>query len=123
MIATDFRADPAASSASWSSTSGLGPARAGALTQRLLEIETYRTLALLGLPEAQMLAPRVKTIEDSLTRISKSMNDRSGLETDHKLLDELTALAARDGGRQRRESAIASAPAAPMTASCSNGSL
>ena len=28
----------------------LGPERAGALTQRLLETETYRVLALLGLP-------------------------------------------------------------------------
>ena len=67
---TDFRPDASGSSVSWSSTRGCGPARAGALVQRLLEIETYRTLALLGLPEAQALSPRVKTIEESLTRIA-----------------------------------------------------
>lgn len=73
----------------------LTPMRAGALTQRLLEIETYRTLALLGLPEAQRLAPAVKAIEDSLTRITDAMTAAEGVVTDARLLDELTALAAR----------------------------
>ena len=94
VIASDFRADPAGFVRILVLDSGLGPARAGALTQRLLEVETYRTPALLGLPEAQMMGPRVKTIEDALTRISKSMNEGAGLESDHKLLDELTGLAA-----------------------------
>ncbi len=94
VIASDFRADTAGFVRILVLDGGLGPARAGALTQRLLEVETYRTLALLGLPEAQMMGPRVKTIEEALTRISKSMNEGAGLESDHKLLDELTGLAA-----------------------------
>ncbi|MDJ1157918.1 DUF3422 domain-containing protein [Chelatococcus sp. SYSU_G07232] len=73
----------------------LGPARAGALTQRLLEVETYRTLALLGLPEAQRLGPAVKAIEDALTRIAGAMTQGEGVMADARLLDELTALAAR----------------------------
>jgi uncharacterized membrane-anchored protein len=51
---------------------GLAPTQAGALAQRLLEIETYRTLALLGLPEAQGLAPQVRRIEDGVTRIART---------------------------------------------------
>jgi uncharacterized membrane-anchored protein len=74
---------------------GLTEMRAGALVQRLLEIETYRTLALLGLPEAQKLSPFVRTIEDSLTRIARRMTDRRDLDADSGLLVELTELAAR----------------------------
>ena len=34
--------------------------------QRLLETETYRTLAMLGLPEAQRLQPEIRRIETEL---------------------------------------------------------
>ena len=72
----------------------LTPMRAGALTQRLLEIETYRTLALLGLPEAQHLAPEIQRIEAELARIAGTMTGTASLEADHRLLHGLTALAA-----------------------------
>lgn len=91
---TDFRPDASGFVRLLVLDQGLGPARAGALTQRLLEIETYRTLALLGLPEAQALAPRVKAIEDALTRIASEMQSEGGVSADDALLDELTALAA-----------------------------
>lgn len=68
---------------------------AGALTQRLLEIETYRTLALLGLPQAQELAPAVKITEDKLTDIAAAMTTTEGLEANHRLLDELMRTAAK----------------------------
>jgi uncharacterized membrane-anchored protein len=73
---------------------GLAPSQAGALAQRLLEIETYRTLALLGLPEAQGLAPQVRRIEDGVTRITRTMAETRDLAVDSRLLDELTGLAA-----------------------------
>lgn len=93
-IATDFRADAEGFVRILVLDRALGPARSGALCQRLLEIETYRTLALLGLPEAQVLAPRVRRIEEELTRVGAAMTEADGLDADHKLLDELTALAA-----------------------------
>ena len=74
---------------------GMTNYRAGALTQRLLEIETYRTLALLGLPEAHRLSPAVQDVEDSLTRIVRSMTKTGGLTADRSLLDELTSLSAQ----------------------------
>ncbi len=73
---------------------GLTPTAAGALTQRLLEIETYRTLALLGLPEVFRTAPGVKMIEENLIQISSAMTHGKGLADDRRLLDQLTSLAA-----------------------------
>jgi len=72
----------------------LSPNRAGSTAQRLLELETYRTLALLGLPEAQLCAPRIKRVEDALGAILREMNVATDPPADHRLLDELTALAA-----------------------------
>ena len=62
--------------------------------QRLIEIETYRMLALLGLPEAQRLAPSVRATEEALVRIAGTMTQTDGLAADIALLDEMTALAA-----------------------------
>lgn len=73
----------------------LTSSRSGALTQRLLEIETYRTLALLGLPQAQRIAPSVRATEETLVRIASTMTATEGLVSDNALLDEMTALAAR----------------------------
>lgn len=73
----------------------LTSSRSGALTQRLLEIETYRTLALLGLPEAQRIGPSVRATEETLVRIASTMTATEGLVSDNALLDEMTALAAR----------------------------
>jgi uncharacterized membrane-anchored protein len=73
----------------------LTPHRAGALVQRLLELETYRTFALLGLPEAQRLAPAVTEIEQELAELTLAMTVSHSLEDNHALLQQLTALAAR----------------------------
>jgi uncharacterized membrane-anchored protein len=68
---------------------------AGRLAQRLLEIETYRTLALLGLPEAQRLGPPTREIDSELPRLLAAMNHAQGVEQNRQLLDDLTALAAQ----------------------------
>jgi uncharacterized membrane-anchored protein len=94
MVATDFRASAEGFVRILVVDLGLTGSRAGALTQRLLEVETYRTLALMGLPEAQRLVPSVRRIEDDLTRIAGAMAKTTGLEGDHRLLDDLTGMAA-----------------------------
>jgi uncharacterized membrane-anchored protein len=73
---------------------GLGSERAGALVQRIVELETYRTLALLGLPEAQRLSPSIAHIEQRLAEVTEEMRRSEKLVDNHRLLDELTALAA-----------------------------
>jgi uncharacterized membrane-anchored protein len=94
LFATDFQANPEGFVRILIADRGLGPARAGALVQRALEIETYRTLALLGLPEAQRLSPTVRRIEMRLAEVTEEMKRTEGFEANHRLLDELTALAA-----------------------------
>lgn len=93
-IATDFQTDPAGFVRLLVLDKDLGPARAGALVLRLIEVETYRTLALLGLPEAQRLAPQVRRIETALVKLTEDMRGTESLEDNNRLLDELTNLAA-----------------------------
>jgi uncharacterized membrane-anchored protein len=95
MAATDFRACADGFVRILVRDRSLTPAQTGALAQRLLEIETYRTLALLGLPEAYRIAPFVKSTEEALVRIANTMTRTDGLAADNALLDEMTALAAR----------------------------
>jgi len=94
LMASDFQCDPTGFIRILVLDRGLYPERAGALVQRVLELETYRTLALLGLPEAQRLAPSVNRIERRLGEVTEQMRSTEGLTANHKLLDELTALAA-----------------------------
>ncbi|WP_332683133.1 DUF3422 family protein [Bosea sp. (in: a-proteobacteria)] len=94
LAATDFQPDPDGFVHVLVLDRALTPSRAGALLQRLLEIETYRVLALLGLPEAQRLAPSVRATEEALVRIAGTMMQTDGLAADNALLDEMTALAA-----------------------------
>lgn len=93
-LATDFRVGADGFVRLLVLNRGLSSARAGALVQRLLELETYRTLALLGLPEAARLAPSVRQAEESLTGITRAMTQAEDLSANRHLLDELTALAA-----------------------------
>ncbi|HXD45025.1 MAG TPA: DUF3422 domain-containing protein [Pseudolabrys sp.] len=94
VFASDFRADAAGFVRILVIDRKLGPERAGALVQRLVETETYRTLALLGLPEAQRLAPSIARIEHRLMEVTEEMRSTEKLIDNHRLLDELTALAA-----------------------------
>ena len=54
---------------------GLRQQQLGRLVQRVLEIETYRMMALLGLPHAQASAPRMNAIEAELALLTATMVD------------------------------------------------
>jgi uncharacterized membrane-anchored protein len=90
---TDFRQDKDGLTRILVLDRGLSPARAGALSQRLIEIETYRTLAMLGLPLAQSLSPEIRRIEDSLVEITGRMRADARSESD-RLLTDITRRAA-----------------------------
>jgi uncharacterized membrane-anchored protein len=94
VFATDFQADPNGFVRILVVDRGLGAERAGALVQRLIELETYRTLALLGLPEAQRLTPSINRIEAQLAAVTDEMRHTEKLVDNHRLLDELTEFAA-----------------------------
>ena len=72
---------------------GTSPTRAGRISQRLLELETYRLMALRGLPVAKALAPVLHETERALADITLRLEDAAA--SDQELLDRLTALAAR----------------------------
>ena len=67
--------------------------RAGRISQRLLEIETYRLMALRGLPVAKGLGPMLGEAESLLADIMARLEHKSASE--QELLDTLVALAGR----------------------------
>lgn len=71
----------------------MSPWHAGRIVQRLLEIETYRIMALLSLPVAQSLNPHLSSWEAELSEIADSMTQQVGRD-DPELLNRLTRLQA-----------------------------
>jgi uncharacterized membrane-anchored protein len=94
-IATDFQVNAAGFVRFLVKDHGLTPIENSGLVLRLLEIETYRCFALLGLPLSRRLTPIVREAEDRLTHIMGVMTGSSGLEINRQLLEEMTSLAAR----------------------------
>jgi uncharacterized membrane-anchored protein len=72
---------------------GTSETRAGRVSQRLLELETYRLMALRGLPVAKGLGPMLTQAEGQLAGITASLENKQASE--QELLDTLIALAAR----------------------------
>jgi uncharacterized membrane-anchored protein len=78
---------------------GMTPRQAGRSMQRLLEIDTYRMMALLALPVAQSLTPWLNDAEHELARITESLVD-SNEASEPELLDRLTRLEAEIESRE-----------------------
>lgn len=94
MIITDFRQDENGMTRIVLMHKNMAPQRVGALAQRLFDIEIYRTLAMLGLPTAQGLSPRMRRAEDQLAELTHRMRKMEPGAAEH-LLDEFTSLAAQ----------------------------
>lgn len=71
---------------------GMSPRRLGRLVQRLLEIDTYRMAALLGLPAARASAALLGVAEAELAALAVAIRD-AGRDEEPQLLDRLTRLA------------------------------
>ncbi len=67
--------------------------RAGRISQRVLELETYRLMALRGLPVAKQLSPELAQAEGRLADIAARLEAKN--DSDQDLLDDLVGLAAR----------------------------
>jgi uncharacterized membrane-anchored protein len=96
---TDFRIHPDGFSRLLVQDRGLKPRQAGRTVQRLLEIDTYRILALLALPVAREMAPFLTRCERDLADITKSL-EGSSAKDEPLLLDRLTRLEAEIESRQ-----------------------
>ena len=70
----------------------ISPRRLGRLVQRLLEIETYRMAALLGLPVARHAAQVLATAENELAELALAIR-AADRDAEPVLLDRLTRLA------------------------------
>jgi len=92
--ATDFRTDGDGLVRYLVLNNDMTPVQCGSVVQRLLEIETYRTLALLGLFEATRQQPRISQFEAKLFELTHKMQENSGLDENRTLLDQLSSLAA-----------------------------
>jgi uncharacterized membrane-anchored protein len=80
---------------------GMRDLQGGRLVQRVLEIETYRMMALLGLPAARTVAMELDRIEAELAALAGAMvatdmaNADAGADGEGRLLEQITRLAAR----------------------------
>lgn len=92
-LITDFRQDGDGLTKFLILDHGMTDAARGMLVQRVLDIETYRTLALMGLPLAHSLSPEIRQIEASFTAITQRMKLHARSEAD-ALLADITRLAA-----------------------------
>jgi uncharacterized membrane-anchored protein len=80
---------------------GLTPRQAGRLLQTLLELDTYRVLAMLALPAARELGPLLGQHEEELSAVTTALT--LAAETDEAaLLERLTRLQALIEGRESR---------------------
>ncbi|HEY8565958.1 MAG TPA: DUF3422 domain-containing protein [Beijerinckiaceae bacterium] len=97
---TDFRIGPDGFSRFLLFDRGMSPRQAGRMVQRLLEIESYRMLALLALPIARELAPVLSGFERELATITTAMTAEDKPVDEPALLDRLTRLEAAIDSRE-----------------------
>jgi uncharacterized membrane-anchored protein len=112
MVWTDFYLDPTGFGRILVRNIGMTPGRLGRAVQRLLEVETYRMMALLGLPVAREVSDELGLLEKRLTSIAARTADTTRAEDDHALLDQLTRIAAEAAALSARSRYRFSATAA-----------
>ena len=72
----------------------MSPSQLGRLTQRLIEIETYRLMTLLGLEPARECSSQLTAMDRQLARLTQRLADHEE-ENAEQILAELTDMAAR----------------------------
>ena len=94
---TDFQIGPDGCSRMLLRVGQLSQRRLGRLVQRLLEIETYRMVALLGLPMARSAAPSLAMAEQELADLAQAIRS-AHQDEEAELLERLTRLAGQMEG-------------------------
>ena len=91
LIVTDFRVWPDGATRIVVRNLSMNPRRVGVLVQRLVEIETYRTFALLALPAIRAASPVLDAMEQELSDL---LQNKSAVLDDHRVqLGQLTDMA------------------------------
>ncbi len=78
--------------------------QAGRLVQRLLEIETYRMLAMLPVPLMRSYIPKLARFDERLAALTENNIKLECVEDEQRLLNELTQLAAEIEGISAKSS-------------------
>ena len=93
VVAADFRIDENGHTRiAVLANPGVGPRRLGRIVQRLLEVETYKSMAMLTLPQARVVSTAVARLDRELSDIVATMAAGQGGEAD--TLDLLLKMAA-----------------------------
>lgn len=95
VLETSFRADPQGFVDFALTGRRLTPAETGALAQWTLEIETYRTLALLALPIARRVGAMVRDVEALLGDLTQRLSGDAFARDAESIYGELMQVAAR----------------------------
>ena len=93
-VLTDFAVDACKFTRWLVRSDKLSALQAGRLVQRVLEIETYRTMALLGLPEARRASPELAHMEREISEINQALSQAQDKRTSQDLLKRLSDLLA-----------------------------
>jgi len=72
----------------------LSPNQTGRLVQRVLELETYRLMALLSASQARELAPKLADLDMELSGVITELSEANELKEERHLLRRLTSMAA-----------------------------
>ncbi len=93
-VCSDFRVQDDKTSRILLFNKDLNAYRLGRMVRRIYEIETYRAMALLSLPEARRLAPLLGDYDKKLVQLTN--RNQTTPATEHKkLLDEISSLSAQ----------------------------
>ncbi len=87
--AADFVADADGFNRFEVAVGGAGALRRGVIVRRLLEIETYRNFALLGLPLARISGAKIETYEAELEQMMRQVSEHWGSVDNQAALDAL----------------------------------
>lgn len=96
-VATDFVPDADKFIRIEFAAGSLSPLRRAIVLRRLLEMETYRTMALLALPLARDVTPGLRALEIELSALIESLSDAETTDQVRQKLDGLVTLSVQAG--------------------------
>lgn len=101
-VATDFTPDADGFTRFEFAAGSLTPLRRSVLTRRLLEVDTYRSMALLALPLARLVSPDLGAAERDLTAVIENLPNSTTIEGIKTSLAALHDLSVRSGQLSER---------------------
>jgi uncharacterized membrane-anchored protein len=93
-ILTDFAVDAAGFTHVLIRSNRAAPLEVGRIAQRILEVETYRSFALLGLPDARTTSPQLRAMEREISEVNQALSRAGDARTNVDLFKRLSDLLA-----------------------------